>query len=242
MALIAYDDAAATAFRASRHVPAEGLAGWKDAVGRHLAPRRGMRVLDVGAGTGAWSAAFTDWAGLDMVALEPAAAMRARTLAPRMVGGEAAALPFGTGSFEGAWLSTVIHHVADLPAAAAELRRVLRAGAPVLIRSVFRERPEGVTLFRYFPEAVRALDQYPSVAELRAVFASAGFRFRTLEAVPQVTAGSVRTALSQLRRDAHTPLRLITDAEYDAGVRRMRAAAEQDGGQVTDTLDLLVFS
>ncbi|MBL7492654.1 hypothetical protein I6A60_15235 [Frankia sp. AgB1.9] len=53
MALIAYDDVAASAFRASRHVPDGGLAGWKAAVGRHLARRRGMRALDVGAGTGA---------------------------------------------------------------------------------------------------------------------------------------------------------------------------------------------
>ena len=41
--------------------------------------------------------------------------------------------------------------------------------------------------------------------------------------------------------DAHTPLKLITDAEYDAGVARLRAAAETEAGPVIDALDLLVL-
>jgi hypothetical protein len=93
MALIAYDDAAAEAFRTSRHVPAEGLGEWEVAVARRLRPWRGMRVLDLGAGTGVWSVAFGDWFGLEMVAVEPAAAMRARSAYRRMVAGEAAARP-----------------------------------------------------------------------------------------------------------------------------------------------------
>jgi hypothetical protein len=51
----------------------------------------------------------------------------------------------------------VVHHIADLGVAARELRRVLRPGAPVLIRSAFAGRPEGIRLFRYFPEAVGVL-------------------------------------------------------------------------------------
>ncbi|MCK9931696.1 hypothetical protein MXD62_31945 [Frankia sp. Mgl5] len=45
---------------------------------------------------------------------------------------------------------------------AAELRRVLRPAAPVLIRSAFPGRHEQVALFRFFPEAVRVdLGIYP---------------------------------------------------------------------------------
>jgi SAM-dependent methyltransferase len=241
MALIAYDDAAAAAFRGTRHVSREGLGAWRDTVAGHLAPRPGTRLVDVGAGTGAWSAAFTDWFDIDVVAVEPAAAMRARSVFPRQVGGEAAAMPFAADSFDGAWLSTVIHHVADLPAAAAELRRVLRADAPVLIRGVLRGRPDGIALFRFFPEAVRALERYPSADELRVAFAAAGFRPETLEPVPQVTADSLRALADRLDRYAHTPLRLITDAEFDAGLERLRAAADGDTSPVVERLDLLVF-
>jgi hypothetical protein len=138
-------------------------------------------------------------------------------------------------------MSTVIHHLPDLAASAGELRRVLRPGGPVLIRSAFAGRHERISLFRFFTEAIRVLDTYPSVAEVCAAFATAGFERVALEPVPQVTAASLTAAAERLRRDAHTPLKLITDAEYDAGLDRLLAAAKTDSGPVVDELDLLVL-
>ncbi|NES15446.1 MULTISPECIES: class I SAM-dependent methyltransferase [Micromonospora] len=242
MAMMAYDDPAAAAFVATRHLPAEGLASWRAAVARHLPVRPGARVLDLGAGTGAWAAAFRSWYDVRVVAVEPAAAMRARSAYPGMVAGRAEALPLAAATVDGAWLSTVVHHLPDLPSVAAELRRVLRPGAPVLIRSVFAGRSAGVTLFRWFPEAVRVLDGYPSVAEVCAAFEPAGFAPVALTPVPQVSARSLRDAADGLRRAAHTPLTLLDDADYDRGVRRLRAAARRTPGvPVVDVLDLLVL-
>ncbi|WP_439427582.1 class I SAM-dependent methyltransferase [Micromonospora sp. LA-10] len=242
MARIAYHDADAEAFAATRHLTDDGLTAWRSAVTRHLAPRPGIRLLDLGAGTGSWARVFTSWfPGVDVVAVEPSAAMRARCAFAPLVAGDAAHLPLAAGSVDGAWLSTVVHHVPDLAGAARELRRVVRPGAPVLIRSAFAGRHEAITLFRYFPEAVRVLDTFPSVAEVEAAFLDAGFSTAVVEQVPQVTALSLREAAAGLRREAHTPLQLITDDEYAAGVRRLRAAAQVDVGPVVDALDLLVL-
>ncbi|RIV39108.1 class I SAM-dependent methyltransferase [Micromonospora radicis] len=68
-----------------------------------------------------------------------------------------------------------------------------------------------------------------------------GLTLTAVEPVPQVTAGSLREAAGTLRREAHTLLQLITDAEYAAGVERLRRAARADTGPVVDTLDLLVL-
>src|SRR4051812_8783055 len=99
-----------------------------------------MTMADIRAGTGVFAAALRDWFGLSILAVEPSAAMRAQI--PRWPGiqvleGEASDMPLPDGSADGAWLSLMIHHIPDLEAAAREIRRVLRPGAPVLIRQGF---------------------------------------------------------------------------------------------------------
>lgn len=242
MARIAYDDTDAAAFETARHVADDGLTAWRTALTRHLDPRPGFRLLDLGAGTGMWARNFTTWyAGIDVTAVEPSAAMRARCTHPNVQPGHAGSIPLPDDSVDAAWLSTVIHHVTDLTAAAAELRRVVRPDGKVLIRSAFAGRYQAITLFRYWPEAIRVLDTFPSVPEVEAAFAAHGFTATAFEQVPQVTAPSLAAAAAGLRREAHTPLQLITDDEYAAGLARLRQAASTATGPVTDALDLLVL-
>jgi SAM-dependent methyltransferase len=241
MARIDYDDAAAAAFQASRELAPDALSEWRAAIARHLAPRAGMRVLDLGAGTGRWATILASWYPISVVAVEPSPAMRARAGCPRMLAGHATALPLAPATMDGAWLSTVIHHLPDLPAAARELSRVLRPGAPLLIRNAFPGRHHGIGLFRYWPEAIAVLDTYPSVASVRGAFAAAGFSYVALEPVRQVTAPSLAAIAATTRRASHTPLMLITDSAYRAGLARLRAAAATQQGPVIDSLDLLVL-
>jgi ubiquinone/menaquinone biosynthesis C-methylase UbiE len=128
MARTGYSDAAAAAFQASRELPPDALREWRAAISRFLAPRPGMRVLDLGAGTGTWATALASWYGVNVVAVEPSPALRARSRWPGMLAGHATALPLAAATMDGAWLSTVIHHLPDLPAAAREIGRVLRPG------------------------------------------------------------------------------------------------------------------
>ncbi len=118
---------------------------------------------------------------------------------------------------------------------------MLKPGAPLLIRSAFAGRQEAISLFRWFPEAVAVLDSYPSIAGVEAAFATAGFATAGCEPVSQVSAPSVAAAASQLRREAHIPLQLISDEAYAAGVARLAEAARAQGGPVVDALDLLVL-
>ncbi|GAB3841030.1 hypothetical protein GCM10029963_11090 [Micromonospora andamanensis] len=241
MALIPYDDTAAAAFAAGRELGRDGLVRWRQAVQHHLRPRSGSTLLDLGAGTGIWAGAFADWYDVRVLAVEPAPAMRSRCAHRPLLGGHAAALPLATSSVDGAWLSTMIHHVDDLEAMARELRRVLRPGAPVLIRSPFPGRHQRIALFGWFPEALRILDTYPGLATVRAAFARAGFPVSTVEPVAQTVAGSLAEYAERMDRRAHTPLQLITEAEYAAGMARLRAAVGTVDGPIVDCLDLLVL-
>jgi ubiquinone/menaquinone biosynthesis C-methylase UbiE len=95
-----------------------------------LAQLGGGRLLDIGCGTGFIERLahdlFEQCVGVDMTP-----AMLAR--APRQPGLDyvmavTEALPFAAGSFDVVVIYSVLHHFVDLPAIAAEARRVLRAG------------------------------------------------------------------------------------------------------------------
>lgn len=251
MARINYDDQTAAAFKRVREVPREGLEEWREAVRRHLSPSPGMTLVDIGAGTGAFAAAFSDWFGIDVLAIEPSAAMRAQIpYRPgiQILQGHAGALPLPDGSADAVWLSTVIHHIPDLQAAAREIRRVLRPGSPVLIRQAFPGRSGRIQLVRWFPETARTIDTYPSAEQTRQAFAAAGFRRATLEQIPQTDPSGLTGLLSRadIFRHADTTMRNLTEEEFLRGKERLRRATQQAGetasaGSMTSWLDLLVL-
>lgn len=248
MARISYDEGTAAAFKAVREIPRDGLSEWREAVRRHLRPAPGMTVADIGAGTGAFAAAFRDWFAVDVAAVEPSAAMREqipRSAAIRVLAGDATALPLPGASADAAWLSLVIHHIPDLGAAAREIRRVLRPGAPVLIRQGFPGRVAGVELVRWFPETARTVETYPTLAETCEAFAAAGFRRAALEQVRETYPGSLADFLGGLDtfRRADTTMRSLTDAEFLRGTQRVRRAVREGGDHEprANVLDLLVL-
>ena len=251
MARISYDERTAEAFKAVREVPRDGLLEWREAVRRHLRPSQGVTLVDIGAGTGAFAVAFCDWFDLKVLAVEPSAAMRGQippTPAIQVLEGNASALPLPDDSADAAWLALVIHHVPDLEAAAREIRRVLRPGAPVLIRQGFPGRCDGVELVRWFPETARAVETYPSVADTCEAFGAAGFRQEALEQVRETYPASLADFLGQVDtfRQADTTMRSLTEDEFLRGKERLRSAvrqAEDAGTQETRSnwLDLLVL-
>lgn len=251
MARISYDEQTAAAFKAVREVPRDGLSEWREAVRRHLRPWPGMTVVDIGAGTGAFAAAFCDWFDLSVLAVEPSAAMRdqiPRAPTIQVLAGNASALPLPDESADAAWLSLVIHHIPDLAVAAHEIRRVLRAGAPVLIRQGFPGRLAGVELVRWFPETARTVDTYPSLADTCTAFAAAGFHQDGLEQVRETYPTSLADFLGQVDtfRHADTTMRNLTEDEFRRGKERLRRAirhAEQTASSETRSnwLDLLVL-
>ena len=256
MARISYDEQTAAAYKAVREVPRDGLSEWREAVRRHLRPSQGMTLVDIGAGTGAFASAFSDWFDLTVLAVEPSAAMREqipRTPAIQVVEGSASALPLPDESADAAWLSNVIQHIPDLAVAAQEIRRVLRPGAPVLIRAGMSHhggpgRYDGIENVRWFPETARTVDTFPSVEDTCRAFAAAGFHQDALEQVRETYPTSLADFLGQLDtlRQADTTMRNLTEDEFLRGKERLRRAvrhAEDTTNPETrsNRLDLLLL-
>lgn len=147
------------AYDAERAAPDEHLVPVRQLLVRELTTIPVRRVVDVGAGTGFWSDRLVRWLSVPVVVVEPSAA-RISVLASKNLPGVAVVqargetLPFRAGSCGAAWLPTVVHHFDDLPAAVAEVARVLAPGGVVLVRSSFPNQPSGdVYPTSFFPSA-----------------------------------------------------------------------------------------
>jgi SAM-dependent methyltransferase len=251
MGQVDYDKLAAD-YLEGRALPAAGMESWRDAIAPWLPTGAGGPVLDLGAGTGQFAAAIAGWFGVGVVAVEPSRGMRraARAFAhPRVVwvGGRAERLPLRDRSCVLAWVSTVVHHLDDLDAAAAELRRVLPPGGPVLVRQAFPGRMGDINLYRrFFPaagERLVAQGGLPDVERVAAAFAAVGFRIEALQPVAQVSAPSLAAYRDKVRLRADTGLRLLPDDQFAAGLAALDRAvkAETSPRPVIDRLDLLVL-
>jgi SAM-dependent methyltransferase len=254
MARVDYDQMAAD-YAAGRALPAEGMAPWREAIQTWLPPDPVHRspVLDLGAGTGQFAAAMAGWFGVEVIAVEPSGGMRAQAArafphgSVRWVAGVAERLPLQDRTCALAWVSTVVHHLDDLEAAAAELHRVLRPEAPLLVRQAFPGRLDEISLYRrFFPAAGVSLVEgggLPTVERLSAAFAGAGFRTEALQAVDQVSATSLAAYRDKVRLRADTGLRLLPDDQFAAGLAALERAAEAETSPtpVVDRLDLLVM-
>jgi len=243
VARVDYDKQSAVYDR-GRALPPEALAQWMLVVRRHL-PGTPATILDLGSGTGRFSAALADAFDAEVVAVEPSNGMRDRATKkshPRVhvMAGSAERIPMQDGSADAAWLSNVVHHFDDVPAAARELRRVVKEGAPVLVRGAFAGRGPIPTLYRFFPSTENAIESFPTVPEIFEAFQDAGFATMSIERVEQLLAYKLADMVDRVRQRADTTLEKLSDEEFAAGLKELEDAAKTETGPVLDYLDLLV--
>jgi len=248
----------AEVYDAGRSLTSQAIAAWREA----LAPFLGsgsLPVLDLGAGTGRFSRLLAAWADSWVVALEPAAAMRAqaavkgRVHSVELVGGRAEALPMARGCVRAALLSMVVHHFDDMTQAAHELRRVLSASGKVLVRGALgngggddaelRPYHEDFLLYRYFPEAASCAAAFPGRPSVIDAFTGAGFALQAETRVTQVTADNLAEFADKVRTRADSTLAAIHDDAFERGLALLEqdVARDPQAGPIADTISLLVF-
>jgi demethylmenaquinone methyltransferase/2-methoxy-6-polyprenyl-1,4-benzoquinol methylase len=136
---------------------------WRRAVTRILNAQPGEVVLDLAAGTGTSTQAFTK-AGADAVACDFSLGMlqagRNRAPTGTFVAGDALHLPFKDESFDAVTISFGLRNVADTAQALAEMRRVTRPGGRLVIAEFSRIaiKPADTVYRRYL------LDVLPKIA------------------------------------------------------------------------------
>lgn len=236
-------------YEKARELPQETMALWMKACGECL-PRESIEtIVDMGCGTGRFSQALSDHFSARVYGVDPSwrmlgEAQTVRCPRIRLIQGSAESIPLTDGLADLVFLSMVYHHIQDTAKAAAELKRLLKAGGYLCVRTSTLESVESCTYLQFFPAArEKNLTRLPSRQGLTRVFEAAGFRLKEYRAVSQLFAKSLWEYYEKVSLRALSDLRLITDDEFREGLARMRKHCEQgDRGEgVFELIDLFVF-
>lgn len=144
-----------------------------------LAPRKDLRCLDVGCGTGNYTVALAS-RGCSFYGVDPSAKMleQAKRKSHSVFWTQASAenLPFEDEFFGAATASLTIHHWKNLEKAFTEIHRVLKNKSNLVIFTAFPEQMKKYWLNHYFPKMLKAsMDVMPGRKTVEAALKSAGF-------------------------------------------------------------------
>ena len=245
-----YDRRQHAVYGEGRALSRQAARRWARTFETHLGAARGAQVVDVGSGTGRFARLLAETLAAQVVGVEPSTRMRAVAVRDnahphvRYADGSAERIPLDDASCDAALLSHVAHHMGDQEACARELWRVLRPGAPVVLVGVLPESLGALPFLRFFPTARPIADrQSAALGALIEQLTRAGFEPVAREAIEQELAPDLRAYAERIGKRAISTLELIDDADFEAGLRRLRETAGRAGPAtaVSERIDLVVL-
>jgi ubiquinone/menaquinone biosynthesis C-methylase UbiE len=233
--MVDYDGRLHQVYAAGRALPADSLDTWMEVAAGFAPDERPLTVLDLGCGIGRFTPALAETFGGPVYGVEPSAAMRQQaTMHPDVtyLEGSAEAIPLPDESCDLVWLFLTIHHWTDPLQGLREVRRVLRPGGTVVLRTQFGDRMPDLYWYRYFPSARQVdAEMYLPFGEVLALTEQAGL---AAEEEPRwVDASEVRTqsaTYERLKLRAFSTFEHIAEDELDRGFAEFErdAAAEPE--------------
>ena len=226
----------------------EQLARWLEVVGASIGAHSVQDILDLGSGTGRYSAALAGRFKARVIGVEPSAKMLAQASlksyrSVHLARGSGESLPLRSETVDMVFMSMVFHHLKDAAAVLRECRRVLRPGGFVCLRAGTTEQIEQYAYVPFFPESVRLLDRtLNSAAAIESTFAAARFELMRHELVPSETAPSWSVYADRLAHRADSILVQLSEAEFQGGLAALREyAVTAPTGAVVELVDFFAF-
>jgi ubiquinone/menaquinone biosynthesis C-methylase UbiE len=238
-----------TNYDRARAVPDATMRLWLEHVTAHVPPTEVEDIIDLGCGTGRFSAVLADAFAARVTGIDPSEKMLAEARSKAFANvvlrrGSGEALEAPDASVDLVFLSMVFHHLHDPAGAAREVFRVLRPGAFVVVRNSSSERGASFAATRFFPRyAALVAEHLPSVATMQVIFLDVGFVQTAHETLLSTTAASWSDFADRIALRGDSLIVRLSGAEFAAGMVALRAyAADADPTQaVTENVELLVF-
>jgi ubiquinone/menaquinone biosynthesis C-methylase UbiE len=237
------------AYDAGRGYSPRALRHWLETVSRNIPVRQGSRILDVGCGTGRFSAALAEHFGSEVDAIDPSEKMleqarRKPHAGVRFQKASGEQLPFPDESVDLVFMSMVFHHFDAPEIVAQECCRVLRPTGSLCLRAGTREQISTYPYVPFFPASASILYEILQSREfVESVFLQAGLCFVHHELVRNEVATSWKEYAIKLSHRADSVLTRLTNEEFQLGLELVRdyAARQPQRHPVIELVDFFVF-
>lgn len=248
--LVDYDDHQHRVYRQARQLPAASVAQRMDWFREHVGDVTPGPILDLGCGTGRFTAPLATTFRTTTLGVEPSLRMlgQARQAVDDdrsvFIGGRAEQLPLQDDAVVAAFALNVLHHVVDRRAAARELDRVVTATGPLVVTGSVVADYHQRLMSRWFPSYPALADRLlPTIGQLEDDLATGGWRIAAAEQIEQPLAADLSEYAERVALRGQSLLELLPDAEFHAGVEAMREEARgARSAPVVDRYDCFVFA
>lgn len=202
---------------------------------QELPPDEGLRVLDIGCGTGNYTDLFqklTKSRQYQVYGIEPSEGMlgKARLKNNQIVFKQATAtdLPFEGDFFDFVYMTDVIHHVPDICRMFCEIQRILKPRGKACIFTQSHRQIAARPIARYFPGTVRVdQERYPDIDQIIAAAQCGHLPFLKQEVLFEGQAMELDTDYLELvRKKGWSMLHLLSEQEYRDGLGTLEKALE----------------
>lgn len=243
------DTEAANRYNAARHLPEETKAFWMNSLKAVLPDAPAGRCLDLGCGTGRFTAALAQTFACPVVGVEPSEAMLAVARAEAVPNvewkqGTAEDIPLESGAVGLVFMSQVFHHLNQPQEALREVHRVLTPGGCLVIRNGTEENNEETEWLQCFPEAL-AFDSQRILPRhaLEETVCRQPFDLLTRQTFRQLFAPSYQEYYRKVGQRGLSSLIAISDAAFERGMERFRVWVDQQPPDqpVYEPVDVFVF-
>ncbi|MBI5470636.1 class I SAM-dependent methyltransferase [Candidatus Kaiserbacteria bacterium] len=238
----------ASKYDAARGLSPEAMKLWLNLVSGNVLKESIKDIVDLGCGTGRFTAPLAEHFGASVTGVEPSDKMRAQAEAKklpqnvRFVSGSGESIPVGDNSTDLVFISMAMHHFKDIPATARECHRILRSHGFVCIRNSTIET--GIPYAPFIPAVEKVIkDELVTRDELQTPFLSGGFDLVKHEVVGNELAKSWMEYVDKLTAHADSFLERIDREDLRDGLARLRAHArtQNPNEPVMTKTDFFVF-
>jgi len=241
------------AYDKSRALPEHTVEIWMEAICSNVVKETIRTILDIGCGTGHFCTPLAERFSAKVIGVDPSSKMLSTALANtsnRDVAfccGSAEELPVRDGCVDLVFLSMVYQHFNNKEMAFCKINKALRYDPPgyLCIRNSTRESVDSYEWAQFFPGASRiGRERAETRAGISAFLQKKGFALLTHSVVSQEVAGTYGEYCDKLGKRGYSSLQAIPDAEFESGMKNMKAHfyPRMEAGPVFEDLDFFVFS